>query len=170
MLREHFVVGIFEDIDSAKEALKGLLDDGIDKKYISLITKNNEEEVEDIELEKEESDIFSLATKGAIFGGIIGALAGGVFMFIPGFGPIVGAGALASSLAGLLGGAMTGGAIFGLADALIEWGVAEVEAKKYEKMVEDGKILVIVHSSEDENLKAKEILKELGAKEIKVSS
>jgi len=170
-MKKHFVIGVFESSDRAKEAIDRLIKEGIDKKYISLIAKSNEDEIEEIEVdEKVNDDSKFWVTQGAIWGGLIGALMGGAFFIVPGFGAIVGVGPITGALAGLLGGAMTGSAILGLGDALIEWGISEAKAKHYEKLVESNSLLVIVHNhAKDEELnKAKEILASSGAKEVEL--
>jgi len=163
---KHFVIGVYPDAGKAKEVIHRLIDGGISKGSISLVARSNEGEIEKTEIEKVDSDVKLWGTQGAIWGGLIGALMGGAFFIVPGFGPIVGVGPVSAALAGLLGGAMTGGAVLGLADALVEWGMSEHRAKRYEKLVEENKVLVIVHGSEEEVAKAEKILEESGAEKV----
>ncbi len=167
-MREELLVAVYEKKEDVKEAVKKLMENGIDRKMISVIAKGHEEAIEKYEIEKENSDILFWGAQGAFWGAILGALAGGIFFIVPGFGPIVGAGPIAAALSGALGGALTGGAIFSLADALIEWGLDEIEAKRLEDLVRQGKYLLLVHADEDIVNKAKEILDETPAKEIEI--
>ena len=160
MKHKSILIALFEDKKDIEEAVKKLISGGIEKKDISVIIKGHEDSIEAIEVEKEDSDILNWTTQGAIWGGLIGALLGGAFFIIPGFGPIIGAGPISAAIAGMLGGAMSGGAILGLADALIEWGMAEAEAKKLEKLVKENKLLLMVHGDSQEMDKANEILQE----------
>jgi len=165
-MSKHFVVAVYPNASKAKESIDQLIDGGIPKRCISLVARSDEGEIEKTEIEKVDSDVKVWGTQGALWGGLIGALMGGAFFIVPGFGPIVGVGPVSAALAGLLGGAMTGGAILGLADALIEWGMSEHRAKQYEKLVEDNKVLVIVHGSEEEVAKAEKLLEESGAEKV----
>jgi hypothetical protein len=60
-----------------------------------------------------------------------------------------------------------GGAVGGLLGGLVGLGIPEYEAKRYEGQVRDGGILLSVHAETDgEVLRAKELLRETGAKDI----
>ncbi|WP_457603442.1 general stress protein [Nitratifractor sp.] len=168
MEKKEILIGIYESREAVKEAVQTLLREGIEAKNISVVGRGHEDAVEKVEIEKENSDVLIWGSQGAFWGGLLGALLGGVFFIVPGFGPLVGAGPITAALAGMVGGAMTGGAIFGLGDALIEWGIAELEAHRLEKLVKEGKILLLVHGSRELVERAKEILDRLGKGEIKI--
>jgi hypothetical protein len=103
------------------------------------------------------------AGAGAVLGGGLGWLAGIGALAIPGLGPFIAAGPIMAALAG----AGVGGAVLGLAGALIGMGIPEYEAKRYEGRVKDGGILLSVHSdSSDETKRAKTILEQTGAQDI----
>ena len=66
-----------------------------------------------------------------------------------------------------LAGAGVGGAIGGIAGALIGMGIPEYEAKRYEGRVKEGGILLSVHSDNSEwTRKAKNILERTGAQDV----
>jgi hypothetical protein len=68
---------------------------------------------------------------------------------------------------GLLAGAGAGGAVGGVAGALIGMGIPEYEAKRYEGRVKSGGILLSVHCDSSEWVKrGKTILEQTGAEEI----
>jgi len=71
------------------------------------------------------------AAAGGAIGGTLGLLAGIGALAIPGLGPFIAAGPIMGALAG--GGAS--GAVGGLVGALVEMGMAEFEAKRYEGRV-----------------------------------
>jgi hypothetical protein len=107
------------------------------------------------------------ATAGGISGGIIGGalgwLAGIGALAIPGAGPLIAAGPIVAALAGI----GIGGAVVGLAGALVGMGIPEYEAKRYEGRIQAGGILLSVHSDNAEwSSKAKEILRTTGAEDI----
>jgi hypothetical protein len=85
------------------------------------------------------------ATTGAITGGLLGGLLGAaVALLIPGVGPIVAGGILASAL----GGAALGAAAGGLLGALVGMGVPEEEARFYQGEFEAGRAVVTVRAGE----------------------
>ena len=104
---------------------------------------------------------------GATIGGVLGWLAGIGTLAIPGIGPLIAAGPIVGTLAGV----GAGGAAGALVGALAGYGVPEYEAKRYEARINEGGILVSVHSDDsDSTSKAKTILKETGAEDVKSSS
>src|SRR6187455_1821100 len=100
---------------------------------------------------------------GAVLGGALGWLAGIGALAIPGLGPFIAAGPIMAALAG----AGVGGAVGGVAGALVGMGIPEYEAKRYEGRVKDGGILLSVHCDNSEwTKKAKQILENMGAKDV----
>ena len=77
---------------------------------------------------------------GGLMGGTLGWLAGIGSVAIPGVGPLVVAGPIVASLRGVTVGATVGG----IAGALIDLGIPEYEAKRYEGKVKAGNILLSV--------------------------
>lgn len=92
------------------------------------------------------------ATKGAVTGGALGAgaglLAGLGLLAIPGLGPVVAAGWLASTATGAAAGAVAGGAVGGLVGALTDEGVAEEDAHVYSEGVRRGGTLLTVRTDD----------------------
>jgi uncharacterized protein (TIGR02271 family) len=86
------------------------------------------------------------AGTGAAVGGALGLIAGAASLAIPGFGPILAAGPIASALAG----AGLGGATGGLIGALTRAGIPEDEAGYYEEGLKRGGTLLTVHAATDE--------------------
>jgi len=97
------------------------------------------------------------ATTGAVAGGVLGGLTGLLVgigaLAIPGIGPVIAGGALASAF-GLGGGTAVAGAGIGAAaggivGALTGLGFSDDEARYYDEGVRGGRTLVTVH--EDDN-------------------
>jgi hypothetical protein len=100
---------------------------------------------------------------GAVVGGALGWLAGIGALAIPGVGPLIAAGPIVAALAGI----GVGGALAGIAGALVGMGIPEYEAKRYEGRIKGGGILLSVHSDSSEwTKKAKTILEQTGAADI----
>jgi hypothetical protein len=103
------------------------------------------------------------AGSGAIIGGALGWLTGIGALAIPGVGPLIAAGPIMAALAGV----GVGGAVGGIIGALVGMGIPEYEAKRYEGMIREGRILLSVHCDNSEWVKrAKEMLKRTGAEDI----
>jgi len=103
------------------------------------------------------------AGTGAVVGGTIGLLAGIGSLAIPGVGPFIAVGPIMAALAG----AGTGGAVGGVIGALVGLGIPEYEAKRYEGLVKQGRILLSAHcDNSDWVKKAKDILEQSGAEDI----
>jgi hypothetical protein len=94
------------------------------------------------------------ATAGALVGGGGGLLAALGLIAIPGIGPLVAAGVLATTLVGAAGGSVVGGLIGALTDA----GVSEEDAHVYSEGVRRGSSLVTVTTDDARTSKADAIL------------
>ncbi|HEY1066981.1 MAG TPA: hypothetical protein VGE52_12750, partial [Pirellulales bacterium] len=75
------------------------------------------------------------AAVGAATGATLGLLASSALLTIPGLGPVLFVGAIASGL--------TGGIVGGLVGAMTGWGVKEDHAAEYEEGLRAGKGLII---------------------------
>ena len=89
------------------------------------------------------------ASTGAVVGGVGGLLAGLGLLAIPGLGPIVAAGWLASTAVGAAVGGGVGAAAGGLVDALKHSGHSDEEANVYSEGVRRGGTLVSARASDD---------------------
>jgi hypothetical protein len=134
------ITAFFDDYDDAVEAVSRLRQAGITDADISLVSGS--EKHRSATRSNADDDTASDAGKGAAIGGAIGGgaglLAGLGMLAIPGLGPIVAAGWLASTLAGLAAGAATGG----LVDALVDAGVPEDHAHAYAEGIRRGGTMV----------------------------
>jgi hypothetical protein len=93
---------------------------------------------------------------GAVAGGAVGAAVGLGMLAIPGIGPVVAAGWLAT----LVAGAVAGGAAGGLIGALVESGVSKENAELYAEAVRRGGVIVTAKVPDDEEAKYSALLAE----------
>lgn len=109
-----------------------------------------------------DNDVAEGAGKGAATGGALGAgagvLAGLGMLAIPGLGPVVAAGWLASTAVGAAVGAAAGGATGGLLGALKEAGHDDDEANVYAESVRRGGTLVSVRCPDTDQSRVEAIL------------
>jgi hypothetical protein len=133
------VVGVFESADRAERCVEGLLREaGFAADQIGII-EPDEAARDDTQTGKQgPSTIGRGAAAGAVIGGLLGVAT--AFM-IPGAGPFLAGGVLASELFGL-GIGMTAGKVIG---ALAGLGMTEREATFYERQLEQGKTVVTIN-------------------------
>ncbi|WP_037290845.1 general stress protein [Saccharibacillus sacchari] len=140
------IIGIFATEQEASRAIEALKQSGYNSDDISAVTRSAEEarKFEDETVTLAQEGATGGAATGGVIGGIGGLLAGLGALAIPGIGPLLAAGPIAATLAGAAVGAASGGLIGGL----IGLGIPEHEAKEYEALVGEGRILVIVDTEE----------------------
>ena len=135
------VMAVYDDRADAKSAVQGLLAQGYNRAEVSLISHAGEG-VEG--LGPDQPEAAAGPAHGAATGGVLGGLAGllfGIGLFsIPGVGPAVVVGPIASTLVGSLTGAVMGG----MMGVLMDFGVPEDDAHIYSEAVRRGSTIVAV--------------------------
>ena len=139
------VTAVFTDRERAESAVTELRRLGVMDTDLSFIARNEEEAVA---AGASTDTAGKRAAKGAAAGAGAGLLFGLAALAIPGIGPFITAGALASAL-GTTGGALAAGAIVGgtsgaIAGGLSKAGYNKDEAEFYGPAVERGGVLVAV--------------------------
>jgi hypothetical protein len=135
---------------------------GFTSSEISVLLKDNKE-TKNISVKE---DAIRGATKGGIAGGVLGALAGLTALTIPAVGPFLVAGPIITALSGAAVGGVVGG-LAGGSGALTHIGVPARDAKRMEKRIHEGAVLIAVHSGDPARLdKALRVFKAEGADEI----
>ncbi len=135
------VVGLFSDRRDAENAIRDLKDAGFKESQIGVAMLDKDEQRDIIK------DTGSSAAGGAATGAVSGGLVGGIIgllgsLLIPGVGPIVVGGVLASALTGAGVGAATGGVI----GALVGLGVPEADARHFDEGLRSGRTMVTVNA------------------------
>src|SRR5262245_31788821 len=145
----------------ANEILTHLRNLGFTSSEISILLKTKD--TRNITVKE---DAIRGATTGGIAGGILGALAGLTVLTVPVLGPLLVAGPIISALGGAAVGSVVGG-LAGGSGALARIGIPERDCPRLEQKVQDGAILIAVHSSDPVRLdKALRLFKSSGADEI----
>ena len=139
------VTHLYDSYDDARRAMSELTAAGIPQTDISVVANNsNNRFTESGGTMMDTADNVSGAGTGtgvgATVGGIAGLLAGLGIMAIPGIGPVVAAGWLASTALG----AVVGGAAGGIIGALTDAGVPEEDAHVYAEGLRRGGTLLTV--------------------------
>jgi hypothetical protein len=146
------VVGLFEKRARAEDAIRDLKEAGFTDEQIGVITRDrtdraaqpDEKEVGKI-VQETATGMAEGASIGAITGGVIGGLVGLIgSLLVPGLGPVVVGGVLASTLLGVGLGAATGGLI----GALVGMGVPEEDARYFDAGFREGGTLVTVNAGD----------------------
>ena len=142
------ITKVFETYKQARNAVDALVIAGIPMPEISVLA-NREigEQYGNFGKPEETTEAGAGAGVGAAIGGAAGLLTGLGLMAIPGLGPVVAVGWLASTALG----AAAGGAAGGIVGSLINSGVPEEHAHVYSEAVRRGGTLVSVQA-EDHNV------------------
>lgn len=146
------VVGYFDNYEQAQTAVRSLVDSGFSRNDISLVASDPTGEYAKSYVTTSSSTdpnatsyTAAGAGTGAVIGGIGGLLVGIGALAIPGVGPVIAAGPLATTLLGAGVGAAAGGLIGVLMDA----GIPESEAQYYAEGLRRGGAVVTVHTQDE---------------------
>ncbi len=137
------VIATYLTHDAPETAVRRLAEGGLPINQVSIIGHHFET--------REDIQGFYNPADAALAGMMAGAL--GFFVL-----PIVGAVMVLGPLAGMLAGAIGGAGIGALVNGLIAAGVPRDPALKYQKRLQAGEFLVVVHGSADEARQAHQIL------------
>jgi hypothetical protein len=146
------IAGLFTDRDDAVKAIDDLKAAGFLPEDVGVAMRDRTAQGELMEDTgtKAAAGAATGALGGGALGGLVGFLVGLGALAIPGNGPVVAGGALASAF-GLAGGTAVAGAGIGAAaggivGALVGMGIPEEEAEYFERGFREGGVLVTVNS------------------------
>jgi hypothetical protein len=142
---------LYDSYSQAQAAVDNLQRAGFSSSEVSLVSRYRDD---DTLVDDDASGAATGAATGAAIGGGGGLLAALGVIAIPGIGPLVAAGVLATTLVGAAGGAAVGGLMGALTDA----GVSEEDAQVYSEGVRRGSSLVTVTTTEGRVSEAQAIL------------
>jgi uncharacterized membrane protein len=142
---------LYDSYSQAQRAVEALENAGFTSSEVGLVSRYRDDNT----LANDTSGTATGATAGAVAGGTAGLLAALGVIAIPGIGPLVAAGVLATTLAGAAG----GGAVGGILGALTDYGVSEEDAHVYSEALRRGSSLVTVRTDDARAAQADAILK-----------
>lgn len=163
------VIAVYDRISTAEAGLRALDQAGFPAKQVSFVSQHfySDDQVHGF-ITTHDDHIKGGTITGAWVGGIFGLVTGIAFLSVPGFGPLLAAGHLASVLLGSVEGATIGAAGGGFLAALANCGVAEHHLQPYEALLKNGKCMVIAHGSAEEVSMAHDVLKDTGAADLQI--
>lgn len=164
------VAGLFDSAEDAQDCIRALVDAGISREDLSIAARDRgtmrDSGVSGVtgthESVHEGTGIGTNTAAGALFGGLGGLLIGLGALAIPGLGPIVAAGPIATTLAGAGFGA-AGGAIIG---SLKEAGIPDEDAHVYAEGVRRGGTLLLARTDDALTDRVRDIMDDYGAVDI----
>jgi hypothetical protein len=142
------ITRLFDDYADGQAAVRELERIGVPHGDLSIVA-NNAHGHHDVGDVNDHGDVTRGASTGAVLGGVGGLLAGLGLLAIPGLGPIVAAGWLASTAAGAAIGGLGGAATGSLVGALKNAGHSDEEANVYSEGVRRGGTLVSARVPDD---------------------
>jgi uncharacterized membrane protein len=158
MAKENAAVAVYNTHTEAEAAIKELQKSGIDMKKLSILGKEYHAEENVVGYYNAGDRMKFWGKLGAFWGGLWGLLFGSALFFIPGIGHIVALGPVGGMIVGALENAVIVGGLSALGAGLYSVGIPKDSIIKYETAVKADKFLVIVHGTEEEVNKAKEII------------
>ena len=136
------VSALYDSYESASTAVRQLEALGVPHSDISIVANNADKRYGGDRASEAGEDAGKGAGIGAAIGGAGGLLAGLGMLAIPGLGPVIAAGWLASTAVGAAAGAAVGGAAGGIVGSMTNAGVPERDAHVYAEGVRRGGALV----------------------------
>jgi hypothetical protein len=162
LTNQQAVIAVFADFDTAHRAVERLVGAGLRPDQISVVGRDLQSELRLTGYVTTGDIAGPSAATGAWVGGLFGLLAGSALLFVPGAGPLIVLGPLAAAAAGAGQGALLGGVV----GAVLGHFVAKRHLPKYEKLVQAGNYLVVVHGTDEEVDQARQALTTAGSTDV----
>ena len=161
-VKESSAVGVFNSHSDAESAVKELQNAGYDMKKLSVVGKNYHSEENVV-------GYYNTGDRMATWGKF-GLLFGSAFFLIPGIGPVMVGGPLASWIVGALELSVVTGGLTAIGGAFASIGIPKDSIIRYETALKADKFVLIVHGSYKEVEDAKSILLDNKAEEAEVTN
>jgi uncharacterized membrane protein len=153
------VVAIYDTHEQAESTIKELQQAGVDMKSLSIVARNAHTDEHVVGYYNAGDRMKYWGKVGAFWGGFWGLLFGSAAFVIPGIGPILVAGPLVGwIIAGLEGAVVVGGAS-AVGAGLVSIGIPKDSVLQYDVALKTDKYVLIVHGTQDQVDKAKDIIR-----------
>ena len=164
------VYALYRNFETAATVANKLMSGGFDSKHVSVITSDTDNKyARYVNRDEDVMDEDVTGDEGAGLGALVGALTGLTMALVPGFGPILAAGPLATLLMSGAG-AATGAATGGLLASLIDFGASTENATRYQDVLRTGGALVIVDMQDGtEEYRIRDILQQHDPIEVELA-
>jgi uncharacterized membrane protein len=153
------VVGVYDSIEKAEVAHRALLAAGLTSDHVSIVKRHIDEQGETAAQLKLGDDSAREAVIGGTLGGLAGVAGAATLLSITGIGLVLLTGPIV---------ALTGAIVGAFLGAMRGWGVHDTQIREYEKLVEEGKVLVVVAGGPTEAEKAERLLRETKAAHVRL--
>lgn len=167
-MSNYTVFSIFAHHNSADTAADALLRDGVTTDRISILWPDSPSTLESskVRLKPSHGDVEGATSRG-VLSGPLGILVGLSILALPGLGPMVGESTLKAGLAGV----GVSSAVSNFTKSLINVGVPELEATRYEVRLQRSSLLMAVKcESPDESKRVTKLLRESGGEDICIAA
>jgi hypothetical protein len=162
-------IGVFTNHYDAEIAVHEIKKMGLGSKELSIIV-HDDDRAKELAAEtgtRVAQGAAAGAGTGAVAGGTAGLLLGLAALAIPGIGPVLAAGPLATALGATAAGAAVGAGTGGIVGALTGMGVSREEAERYEEAVRKGDVLVAVGTHAENDEAVERTLERYSARDVK---
>ncbi len=151
-------MAVYPSHTAAEGAVKELQQAGFDMKKLSIAGRDYHTDEHVVGYYNTSDRMKAWGKTGAFWGGLWGLLFGSAFFWIPGLGPLLVAGPLASWIVGALEGAVVVGGLSAMGAGLYGLGIPKNSILRYETAIKTDKFVLIAHGTMDETTHAREIL------------
>ena len=158
MNKSNSIVATYPSHTAAEAAVKELQQSGFDMKKLSIVGRDYHTDEHVVGYYNTGNRMKAWGQAGAFWGGLWGLLFGSAFFWIPGLGPILVAGPLATWIVGALEGAAVVGGLSVLGAGLYSIGIPQDSILRYETAIKNDKFVLVAHGSVEEITHAKGIL------------
>jgi uncharacterized membrane protein len=156
------IVAVYGKFSDAANAIRYLDQRGFPHDQVSLVTSATDRHLPRETTIQAGDEAENQAAAGATVGGLLGLLVGAPLLAIPGVGPLL--------LAGPLAAGMTGALVGGFLGSMTGWGVHSDHVAEYQRMVQKGKVLVVVHGDPIEVARGDVILRDTNPLELHLNA
>jgi hypothetical protein len=151
-------VAVYPSHVEAEAAIKELQRAGFDMRRLSIVGKDYHTEEDVVGYINTGERVRMWGKAGAFWGGVWGLLVGVAMLWVPGYGPVAAAGELVALILSALEGAIVVGGLSAIGAALFSLGIPKDSVIQYETALKAGQFVLVVHGTQAEVERAKELL------------